>query len=89
LAWAKNLKHGARDDRLQTLQYLQDFADQLSVDIGMTGRDSRGKLRMPDDKQYGEYMKLLARCHVELGQWQTALKEHSWSVSSLLCWVLD
>ncbi len=70
-----------REDRIETLQYLRDFTVQLSDDIGLGTRDNNGRLILPDAKLYGEYTKLLARCHVELGQWQAALRENNDDVS--------
>jgi FKBP12-rapamycin complex-associated protein len=81
LAWAKNQVDGNHDARVETLQYLRDFTVQLSQDIGLGPRDNRGNLVLPDDKIFGEYTKLLARCHVELGQWQAALRDDDHSVS--------
>ncbi|WWC91382.1 uncharacterized protein L201_006326 [Kwoniella dendrophila CBS 6074] len=75
MAWAKNLQSGNKEERLETLQHLRDFTDQLSADVGLGARDQYGRLMLPDAKMYGEYTKLLARCHVELGQWQAALRE--------------
>ena len=70
-------------DRNNTLQYLRRFTQQLTEDIGIGQRDGHGRLILPDAKMYGEYTKLLARCHVELGEWQTVLREGSIAVSQL------
>ena len=83
LAWARAVKKDDRDERIHTLQYLQDFTQQLSMDIGLHGRDSEGHLMLPDDKMYGEYTRLLARCYVELGQWMLSLRETNVTVSLL------
>ena len=64
-------------ERPETLQYLRDFTVQLSLDIGLGTRDDDGRLILPEAKLYGEFTKLLARCHVELGQWQAILRESS------------
>lgn len=74
LAWAKGASEGRKDERLETLQYLRDFTIQLSEDIGVGQRDNFGQLVLPDTKLFGEYTKLLARCHVELGKWQAQLR---------------
>ena len=73
-----------RDERFETLQYLRDFTLQLSEDIGLRSQGEHGRLILPDARSYGEYTKLLARCHVELGQWQAALRETSFEVSVLI-----
>ena len=70
-------------DRWQTLQYLRDFTEQLTTDIGAKSRDETGKLILPEEKLYGEYTRLLARCHVELGGWKSVLLEDPYSVRNL------
>ncbi|RXK37153.1 atypical/PIKK/FRAP protein kinase [Tremella mesenterica] len=80
LIWAKGLRESDRDERVATMQYLRDFTTQLTEDIGIK-QESNGQLQLPDAKSYGEYIKLLARCHVELGQWQTALKDNALAMS--------
>ena len=74
LAWAKGANNDTADERIQTLQYLREFTDNLSADIGADTRDVDGQLLLPEPKLYGEYTKLLAKCHVELGQWQSVLR---------------
>jgi FKBP12-rapamycin complex-associated protein len=81
LAWAKGANDGFNQERYETLKYLRDFTEQLTADIGAGERSSSGILVLPDEKLYGEYTKLLARCHVELGQWQAAIREDPFSVS--------
>ncbi|WVQ81658.1 hypothetical protein IAT38_003783 [Cryptococcus sp. DSM 104549] len=76
MAWAKNLQNGSREERYETLQHLRDFTDQLSDDVGIGARDASHRLLLPDPKAYGVYTKLLAQCHVELGQWQATLREN-------------
>jgi len=61
---------------VQTLSFLRDFTEQLTHDIHAGDRDANGNLILPDEKLYGEYTKLLARCHVELGTWQSALGDN-------------
>lgn len=80
LNWAKAVKIDERGEQIETLGHLRAFADQLSIDVGLGQRDERGKIILPDPKLYGEYTKLLAKCHVELGQWQTALRDGPYSV---------
>lgn len=83
LAWARGATgDGPYEERWQTLTYLRDFTEQLTRDIGAGTRDpSSGHIALPDQKLYGEYTKLLARCHVELGKWQTALLDDPFAVS--------
>nr|ODN92931.1 atypical/PIKK/FRAP protein kinase [Cryptococcus depauperatus CBS 7855] len=76
MAWAKNLQNGSREERYETLQHLRDFTDQLTQDVGIGARDANGQLMLPDQKLYGSYTKLLAQCHVELGQWQASIREN-------------
>lgn len=61
--------------------YLRDFARDLGNDIGLGPVDESGRLVIPDSKLFGEYTNLLARCHVELGQWQSSLRESEQIVS--------
>ncbi|OXG23734.1 FKBP12-rapamycin complex-associated protein [Cryptococcus neoformans Ze90-1] len=75
MAWAKNLQIDSREERYETLQHLRDFTDQLTDDVGIGARGPNGRLMLPDQKLYGSYTKLLAQCHVELGQWQATLRE--------------
>lgn len=80
LAWAKTSRDDVQD-RSSTLHHLRDFTTQLAHDIGVTRRDHDGALQLPDEKMFGDYTKLLAKCHVELGQWQTAILESDFTVS--------
>lgn len=79
LKWAQATANDSRDERHETLGYLRDFTTTLSDDMGLGARDSQGHLILPDAKLYGEYTKLLARCHVELGQWQAAISDSSYT----------
>lgn len=81
LAWAKGLHNNDREERIETLGYLRTFANQLAIDIGIGERDSYGELILPDGRQFGAYTKLLARCHVALGEWQASLRDSSYMVS--------
>lgn len=76
LKWAQAVAGDSREERDETLGYLRDFTNTLSDDMGLGARDNQGRLILPDAKLYGEYTKLLARCHVELGSWQASLREH-------------
>ncbi|WVQ75374.1 hypothetical protein IAR50_004994 [Cryptococcus sp. DSM 104548] len=76
MIWAKNLQSGSREERFETLQHLREFTDQLTDDVGIGARDANGSLMLPDQKAYGSYTKLLAQCHVELGQWQAQVREN-------------
>lgn len=88
LAWAKGATvppvmtdiGPINQDRWQTLQYLREFTSQLTIDIGAEARDQSGNLILPEEKLYGEYTRLLARCHVELGSWQSTLLEDPYQV---------
>lgn len=80
LAWAKNQQEGDRHEKTETLINLRQFTNQLSNDIGVGGREADGRLMLPDEKLYGEYTRLLARCYVELGQWQVNLMDGSFGV---------
>lgn len=75
LKWAQAGASDSREEKLETLGYLNDFTQTLSDDMGLGARDHQGRLILPDAKLYGEYTKLLARCHVELGRWQAAINE--------------
>ncbi|KAL7421428.1 phosphatidylinositol kinase-related protein kinase tor1 [Cryptotrichosporon argae] len=77
LKWAQANKTDSRDAKYEALVNLRNFALQVSEDIGLGVRDEAGRLVPPDPLAYGEYTKLLAKCHVELGQWQSALREHT------------
>lgn len=79
LAWARAETF---DAKYATIGYLHDFTVQLSDDIGLGDRDSLGRIILPDEKTYGDYTKLLARCHVELGKWQSSLRDGNEDVSS-------
>lgn len=80
LTWAKGLHNNDREERVETLGYLRTFANQLAIDIGIGERDDTGSLILPDGKQFSEYTKLLARCHVSLGEWQASLRDSSYMV---------
>lgn len=82
LKWAQAVQKNSRDDRYETLAYLRDFTAALSDDMGLGARNEEGRLILPDAKMFGEYTKLLARCHVELGSWQAAMGEQSFTVSA-------
>ncbi|GMK56480.1 hypothetical protein CspeluHIS016_0303200 [Cutaneotrichosporon spelunceum] len=75
LKWAQAVAGDSRDERIETLGYLHDFTQTLSDDMGLGPRDTQGRLVLPDAKLYGEYTKLLARCHVELGKWEASMME--------------
>ncbi|WOO83672.1 Serine/threonine-protein kinase tor2 [Vanrija pseudolonga] len=79
LKWAQAVQKNSRDDRYETLAYLRDFTAALSDDMGLGARNEEGRLILPDAKMFGEYTKLLARCHVELGSWQAAMGEQSFT----------
>jgi FKBP12-rapamycin complex-associated protein len=62
------------------------FANQLAIDIGVDEHDENGDLIIPGPgkvqaAQFDEYTKLLARCHVSLGEWQASLRDSSYMVS--------
>lgn len=67
--------------RMGAVGYLREFAGNLGRDIGLGPVDEAGRFIVPDTKLYGEYTNLLARCHVELGQWQSSLRESEEIVS--------
>lgn len=79
LKWAQAIAADSRDERVETLGYLRDFTQTLSDDMGLGARDNQGRLILPDAKLYGEYTKLLARCHVELGRWEASMTEHGFT----------
>lgn len=76
LEWAKhNRDNSDRVDRVNTLNQLRQFTADLEVDVGLGGpRQNRQALIMPNEPLYGDYKKLLAKCYVELGQWQAAMR---------------
>ncbi|ORY29148.1 armadillo-type protein [Naematelia encephala] len=78
LAWAKTINLEPEDqiaERNRTLAFLSEFAENLSDDIGLHRDSNTGRLVLPADSSFDEFTRLLARCHVELGQWQTTLKD--------------
>lgn len=76
LAWAKHIRNNEKHERAGTLAQLRQFTETLAEDIGVGERQTQPALISPEDKLYGEYTKLLARCYVELGEWQAAMREN-------------
>jgi FKBP12-rapamycin complex-associated protein len=73
------------EDRYQSnvsvIGYLRDFSIDLGTDIGIGPVDDKGRLVLPDQKLYGDYTRLLAECHVELGDWLASMKAPEEAVS--------
>lgn len=80
LAWAKHSREGQRDERVSDLIQLRNFTETLAVDIQTRTRDPNAPAVTSQDHLYVEYQKLLARCYVELGSWQTQLRENAISI---------
>ena len=76
------------EDRYQSnvsvIGYLRDFSIDLGTDIGIGPVDNNGRLVLPDQKVYGDYTRLLAECHVELGDWLGSMRSPEQAVSGFL-----
>ncbi|KAJ9098776.1 hypothetical protein QFC19_006252 [Naganishia cerealis] len=66
----------AKGDRADSLDWLRAFTARLSADVGLTTVNGQARM-ISADPALLNYTKLLARCHVKLGQWQVALQD-SW-----------
>lgn len=73
LTWAKHNRDNEKGERVNSLNQLRLFTETLSNDIGVSG-DGLARSALTDEKLFSEYKKLLAKCYVELGQWQTAMR---------------
>lgn len=70
----------AKGDRVESLDWLKTLTQSLADDTGIShmGPDA---VRLSNNPAIVEFTKLLARCHVKLGQWQVALQD-GWVVVS-------
>lgn len=73
LLWAQGKKNSA-------VECMEHLAAQLGNDIGLNHRDQQGRLTFSEGYAQSD-RQLLARCHVELGQWQSSLHGHHLAVS--------
>lgn len=76
LTWAKHNRDNSNEgERYNTLRQLRTFTETLEVDIGIGGaRQNRQAVIPASDSRYQDVKKLLARCYVELGQWQASMR---------------
>ncbi|GHJ88255.1 hypothetical protein NliqN6_4657 [Naganishia liquefaciens] len=65
----------AKGDRADSLDWLRAFTSRLSADVGLTTVNGQARM-ISADPALLNYTKLLARCHVKLGQWQVALQDN-------------
>jgi FKBP12-rapamycin complex-associated protein len=71
----------AKGDRTDSLIWLRGFTENLSRDVSLTNVAGQGRV-VPADPAMSDFTKLLARCHVKLGQWQVALQDGWVAVSA-------
>lgn len=68
--WGSGAKH-------DSLMYLKDFTHRLSEDV-FDQRDQNGDQDLEQQSRKVDHQRLLSRCHLKLGEWQSQLQE-DWS----------
>jgi serine/threonine-protein kinase mTOR len=70
----------AKGDRADSLDWLQTFTANLTQDVRPHEAPEQGRA-ITADPAMSDFTKLLARCHVKIGQWRVALQE-GWVANS-------
>ncbi|KZT51925.1 phosphatidylinositol 3-kinase [Calocera cornea HHB12733] len=61
--------------RVETLNYLRDFAERMASDLGVPLNDDSRIANLISNPRTSKFTKLLARCHLKQGQWHIILDE--------------
>lgn len=72
----------ARGEHEKSLSWLRTFSGRLADDLGLDLDNPTDRvLEVRSMPKMSEYIKLLARCYLKQGEWQSTLKEEWSSVS--------